>query len=84
MTSKYETVQNVRQIRFMYLPEECTIRVFTVAGVLVKTLHHSSAVGSLSWNLISDWDQALAFGVYVYIVEDPRGNRHIGKFALIK
>ncbi len=53
-------------------------------GPLVKTLQHNSAVGSLSWNLVSDWSQALAFGVYIYVVEDPRGNRHIGKFALIK
>jgi hypothetical protein len=84
VTSKYESMQNVRQIRFMYLPPECTIAVYTVAGTLVKTLQHKDNVGSLSWNLVSDWSQALAFGVYVYVVEDPQGNRHIGKFALIK
>ncbi len=84
VTSKYESEQNVRQIRFMYLPPECTITVYTVAGTRVKTLTQSSTTGSLSWNLVTDWGQALAFGVYVYVVEDPRGNRHIGKFALIK
>jgi hypothetical protein len=84
VTSKYENMQNVRQIRFMYLPPECTIAVYTVAGNRVKTLTHKSTTGSLAWNLVSDWSQALAFGVYVYVVEDPQGNRHIGKFALIK
>jgi hypothetical protein len=84
VTSKYESKQNVRQVRFMYLPPECTITVFTVAGTKVKTLTHNSTDGSLSWNLVTDWGQALAFGVYVYVVEDPRGNRHIGKLALIK
>ncbi|HSQ76191.1 MAG TPA: hypothetical protein VLT13_11575, partial [Bacteroidota bacterium] len=84
VTSKYESKQNVRQVRFMYLPPECTITVFTVAGTKVKTLNHNSTDGSLSWNLVTDWGQALAFGVYVYVVEDPRGNRHIGKLALIK
>ena len=77
-------MQNVRHIRFMYLPPECTISVYTVAGTKVKTLSHASETGSTSWNLVSDWGQALAFGVYVYIVEDPQGNRHVGKFALIK
>ncbi len=84
VTSKYESMQNVRQIRFMYLPPECTITVYTVAGTKVKTLLQKSETGSISWNLVSDWDQALAFGVYVYVVEDPQGNRHVGKFALIK
>ena len=73
MTSDYETLQNVRQIRFMFLPPQCTIRVYTLSGTLVKTLEQDSPAGSLAWNLISDWDQALAFGVYVYVVEDPQG-----------
>lgn len=84
VVSKYETQQNVRQIRFMYLPPECTINIYTTAGTLVKTLHHNSGEGSLSWNLLTEWNQALAFGVYVYVVEDPYGNKHIDKFALIK
>ena len=83
VVSKYETQQNVRQIRFMYLPPECTINVYTVSGTLVKTLHHNNGEGSLSWNLLTEWNQALAFGVYVYVVEDPYGNKHIDKFALI-
>ena len=84
VVSKYESMQNVRDLKFMYLPPECTIYVYTVAGTLVKTLYHDNGEGSLSWNLISDWNQGLAYGVYVYVVEDPSGNKHIGKFALIK
>jgi hypothetical protein len=55
-----------------------------VSGTKVKTLTHNSTDGSLNWNLVTDWGQALAFGVYVYVVDDPQGNRHIGKLALIK
>ena len=84
VTSKYESLQNVREIQFMYLPPECDIYIYTVAGTLVKTIHHNDGEGSLSWNLLTDWNQALAFGVYIYVVEDPYGNIHRGKFALIK
>ncbi|MBM4169833.1 MAG: hypothetical protein FJ215_11880 [Ignavibacteria bacterium] len=84
VTSRYESMQNVRELRFMYLPPECTIYIYTIAGSLVKTLDHKSGEGSLRWNLLSDWNQALAFGIYVYVVEDPNKNRHVGKFALIK
>jgi hypothetical protein len=84
VTSIYETKQNVREIKFMYLPSECKIYIYTLAGTLVKTLHHNSLEGTLSWNLISEWNQSLAYGVYLYIVEDNLGNRHSDKFALIK
>jgi hypothetical protein len=84
VTSQYEYMQKVREVRFMYLPSECTIYIYTVAGELVKTLRHKSTTGSLSWNLLTDSNQGLAFGVYVYVVEDPNGNRQTGKFALIK
>jgi hypothetical protein len=84
VTSIFESQQNVREIRFMYLPRECTIYVYTIAGTLVKTLYHNSDEGTLSWNLLTDWNQALAFGVYIYIVEDTNGNKHADKFALIK
>jgi len=84
VVSKFESMQNVKEIKFMYLPPECTINVYTVSGTLVKTLYHTSGEGTLTWNLLTDWNQALAFGVYVYVVEDPYGNKHIDKFALIK
>jgi hypothetical protein len=84
VTSQYEYMQNVREVRFMFLPSECTIYVYTVSGELVRTLRHKSTTGSLSWNLLTDSNQGLAFGVYVYVVEDPNGNKQTGKFALIK
>ncbi|MEN8193769.1 MAG: hypothetical protein ABFS12_13185 [Bacteroidota bacterium] len=84
VTSLYESEQNVREIRFMYLPTECTIYIYTMSGTLVKTLYHNDNTGSMRWNLLSEWNQALAYGVYFYIIEDPYGNKHSDKFALIK
>jgi hypothetical protein len=84
VVSKFENLQNVRDIKFMYLPPECTINIYTVSGTLVKKIEHNSGEGTLSWNLLSDWNQALSYGIYVYVVEDPFGNKFIDKFALIK
>jgi len=84
VASKYESQQNVRELKFMFLPKECTIYVYTISGTLVKTLYHNDSNGSLSWNLLSEWNQALAYGVYFYVVEDPQGNKYTDKFALIK
>ncbi len=75
-----------RKIDFIHLPEECTIRIFTLSGALVKKIEHNSSLldGSESWNLVSDDGMEIAYGVYVYHIEAPGIGEHIGKFAVIK
>lgn len=75
-----------RRIFFTHLPAKCTIRIYTVAGVLVKTLEKDSpsADGTLTWNLTSEDDLDVAYGMYIYHVDAPGIGEHIGKFALIK
>lgn len=73
------------ELRFTNLPTECTIKIYTLRGDLVKTIHHiSSTIGEARWNLQSNESLEVAYGVYVYTVETPDGNHHINKFAIIK
>ncbi|MCP5064044.1 MAG: hypothetical protein GY936_16505 [Ignavibacteriae bacterium] len=80
----WEELQNVHQIRFMYLPPECKINIYTVSGDKVKTIDHNNFTGVELLNLVNENNQALAFGVYVYVVTMPDGKTHIGKFAIIR
>ena len=82
----YTTGRGDRLIQFMKLPATCTIRIFTVSGSLVKTLHKDSGPtdGSLSWNLVSDDGMDVAYGLYIFHVDAPGNGEYIGKFALIK
>ena len=49
------------------------------------TLHAEELyVGDVFWNLRSDENIDVAYGVYVYVVEAPNIGTKIGKFALIK
>ncbi|NUQ82647.1 MAG: hypothetical protein HUU10_13620 [Bacteroidetes bacterium] len=75
-----------RRIAFTRLPMKCTIRIYNMAGTLVKTLEKDSdsADGSLRWNLLSEDGTDVAFGVYIYHVDAPGVGEKIGKFALIK
>lgn len=75
-----------RKIDFINLPQECTIRIYTLSGQLIKTLHKDSYYldGTVSWNLITDDGMEAAYGVYVYHVDAPGIGEYIGKFALIK
>lgn len=80
------TGRGERKIDFINLPKECTIRIYTLSGQLIKTIYKNSDMleGAVSWNLITDDGMEAAYGVYVYHVEAPGIGEYIGKFAIIK
>lgn len=75
-----------RRIYFMHLPAECTIRIYTITGQLVQTLHHQSSIddGQEAWDLVSRDGMAIAFGIYLYHVDAPGIGEHVGRFGVIK
>ncbi|MFA6438786.1 MAG: hypothetical protein WCX28_05715, partial [Bacteriovoracaceae bacterium] len=84
--SLYQSGRGDRKIDFINLPAECTVKIFTESGALVKIIdkEYSETNGSVSWDLISDDGMEAAFGLYIYHVKVPNGGEHIGKFAVIK
>ena len=82
----YTTGRGDRRIEFTHLPARCTIRIFTIAGQLVKVLTKDSnaADGSLPWDLISEDGMDIAYGLYIFHVDAPGVGEHVGKFAVIK
>ena len=74
-----------REIRFTYVPPGSKISIFTVRGELVRTLYSESLyVGDVYWNLRSEENIDVAYGVYVFVLDAPDIGTKIGKFALIK
>ena len=75
-----------RRIDFRNLPQECTIRIFTMSGRQVKEIHHSSTQDQSieSWNLQTDDGLDVSYGVYIYHVNAPGIGEKIGRFAIIK
>jgi hypothetical protein len=79
-----------RVIRFYNLPERATIYIYNLAGDLVKTIEHNSSNpgetgGEAVWDLITDREQAVATGLYIFCVKDHKaGKIKRGKFLVIK
>ena len=74
-----------RRIEFRGLPKSCTIRIYTVHGDLVETLHHDgSNDGYIPWNLRTKDNLDVAPGLYVFHVDGGTYGESIGKFAVIK
>lgn len=74
-----------RKIQFTHMPPKAVVRIYTIRGELVQTLRHDAPVwdGSLDWNLKSREGLDVAYGVYLYHLDSPAGQK-TGKFALIK
>jgi len=70
------------------LPEDCTIKIYTVTGELVNEFRHTdSESGFEYWNLRNQNNQEVAPGLYFFTIEDLTGNNkepYIGKFVIIR
>ena len=81
-----ETNRLNKYVRFSHLPTTATIRIFNLAGVLVKTLIHSDAGSQFhDWNLRNDANLPVASGIYIVHVDLPDlGKTKILKLAIVQ
>ena len=73
------------RLAFFDIPGECTIKIYTEIGELVKTLEHTDGSGDELWNMTTDSRQLLVSGIYIAVVEDlGNGERAFLKFTVIR
>ena len=91
----FSTGRGPRVIQFINLPPQCTVRIFTVGGKLVRRLDRNMGSnesirpdqlldGILEWDLESSDNLTVSYGVYLYHVEAPGIGEQRGTFAIIK
>jgi hypothetical protein len=86
--ANWDVSKNYPNIYFVNLPSKCTIRIYNLAGDLVRVLNHESTFdennGTAKWDLLTSYDKRPASGVYIYQIDAPGIGTKIGKFAVIK
>ncbi|RPI05878.1 MAG: hypothetical protein EHM64_04940 [Ignavibacteriae bacterium] len=82
----YSSGRGPRKVEFIHLPHQCTIRIYTVDGTLVRTLEHNTVMadGAEPWDLMSKENMSISYGVYLYHIDAPGIGEHIGKIFIIK
>jgi hypothetical protein len=81
--SRYELNQFNRIIRFMNLPETCTIRIFNLAGDLVRTLHKTDITNSVvNWDLLTENGLPVGSGVYVFHIDAGSVGTKFGRLVV--
>ena len=85
VTNGYEASPTNKIIKFVNLPVEAIVRIYSTSGVLVRVLEHNSSTfgGSLDWDVRNRNNQVVASGVYFYHIEAPSGERRVGRMTIV-
>jgi len=78
------------KIMFMDLPPECTIKIYSESGDLIKTLNHTDGSGDEPWGVLAEEQsttesgQIIVSGIYIAYIETPDGESTFVKFAVVR
>lgn len=80
-----ETSRYTHFVTFSHLPKKATIRIFDLAGTLVRTIEKDSAEQYQQWDLSNEEELPVASGLYIAHIEMPDVNKtKILKVAVIQ
>jgi hypothetical protein len=79
----WENKEGIRKIQFTHLPDVCTVRIYTLAGDLIRTIEHTNGSGTEDWDMLNKDQMGIVPGVYFYHVDSKYGQK-LGKFVVIK
>ncbi|HEX7337423.1 MAG TPA: T9SS type A sorting domain-containing protein, partial [Gemmatimonadales bacterium] len=84
VTNAFEQTTDSKIIKFVNLPAQAIIRIYSSSGVLVDLIEHNSSTfgGSADWDVRSRNNQVVASGVYFYHIESG-GARRVGRFTVV-
>ncbi len=82
-----ETNQFVHFVTFTHLPRQCTIKIFSLNGVLLRTIQHVDATGGNPyerWDLTNTSGLPVASGMYIAYIDGGTVGTKILKLAVIQ
>jgi hypothetical protein len=79
-----EMSANYRYVTISHLPQRAIIRIYTVAGYLVRSFDKDSPSQFFYWDLMNSWGKRVAAGVYIIHIDMPDiGSTRTVKLGLI-
>jgi hypothetical protein len=69
--SGYETSRLDNRVKFINLPQVCTISIYNVSGTLVRKFRKDNGLTYLDWDLKNQVNVPIAGGVYICHVDVP-------------
>jgi len=90
VSAEWDAADGSHLIKFIRVPDKATVRIFTAAGELLKSLQANQyqspggVTGDVAWDLKNDNGRAVVSGIYLYQVQTTDGRTIKGKFVIIK
>jgi hypothetical protein len=72
------------KVRFVNMPANADLKVYTIAGDLVWEYYHSGPLGNVDWDTANLSGELIASGVYIFRVESASGGSMYGRFVVIR
>ena len=88
--AEWEPGDGSRLLRFIRVPHQATVRIFTSNGELIRELTANQfaspggVIGDVAWDLKNASGRTVVSGIYLYQVETTGGRTRKGKFVIIK
>lgn len=87
LSNYYSNTPDEPFVTFINLPEEVTIKIYSLSGTLLRTLttddKDSPTTPFLRWDLQNESELRVASGMYLAIVSSPKYGDKVLKFAII-
>ena len=78
------TGESGQYVTFSFLPEDATIRIYSLAGHLIRTLEKNYESPYMKWDLKNEFGNRVGSGMYLAIVSNLRLGEKVLKFAIIQ
>ena len=72
------------RLKFDNLPNQCTIKIYTITGEHVATIDHNDTGDMANWDMKNMQGDFVSPGLYIYTVEAGSLDPIIGKFVIVK
>ena len=81
--TRWDKYSEVSEVKFNHIPGECTIKIFNINGDLLREIAHDNGLAWASWDLLTKYNQEIAPGMYIYVIESDLGKTK-GTFAVVR
>jgi hypothetical protein len=83
-THSNERLPTEKWVEFTHLPPTCTIRIFNLAGALVRTIVRSNVTDRTweRWDLDNESELPVASGLYIFHIDIPNVGEKVGKLVV--
>jgi len=83
--SAYEKTRIDNVIKIINLPVKCKIRIYTLAGTLIRTIEKDNDQTYINWDLKNSANVTIASGLYIFHVDAPGiGERILKWFGVMR